>query len=52
MNKNLTENSIFDLIDRKRFDDLVEKWGVDKSVRSFTTWELVNALISCFNLLL
>ena len=48
MNKSDKSSSLFKLIDRKRFEELVKKWGVDKGVRGFTTWELTQALISCF----
>jgi hypothetical protein len=40
--------SLFQLIDRKKFDALVKKWGVDKGIRSLTTWELTQALLCCF----
>ncbi len=48
MNKSNTGASLFKLINRKKFQELAKKWGVDKGVRSLTTWELTNALISCF----
>lgn len=48
MRKNPKGTSLFQLIDRKRFDALVAKWGVDSRVRGLSTWELTNALISCF----
>jgi putative transposase len=44
------DTSIFQLIDRKKFDDLVEKWDMDKGVRSFTTWEMTSALATCMAL--
>lgn len=34
-------------MDRKKFDFLVDKWGMDKGVRSFTTWEMTCALTTC-----
>jgi Transposase DDE domain/Domain of unknown function (DUF4372) len=40
--------SLFQLIERKKFDALVSKWEVDKGVRKFTTWEMTQALICCF----
>ena len=48
MKKHLKGRSLFQLIDKKKFDALVYKWGVDKGVRVFTTWELTHALLSCF----
>lgn len=41
------EFSLFQLIDRKIFDALVEKWSMDKWVRELKTWEMTCALISC-----
>jgi hypothetical protein len=41
-------DSLFQLINRKQFDALVDKWGVDSRVRGLTTWELTQALLSCF----
>jgi hypothetical protein len=40
--------SLFQLIDRKKFDGLVKKWGMDKGVRSLSTWEMTQALLCCF----
>jgi putative transposase len=40
--------SLHQLIDRKKFDTLVKRWGMDKGVRNFSTWEMTQALISCF----
>ena len=48
MNKSDKGASLFKLIGRGKFEELAKKWGVDKGVRGFTTWELTNALISCF----
>jgi hypothetical protein len=42
--------SFFQLIDRKQFDQLVDKHGMDKWVRDFTTWEMTCALITCLTL--
>ena len=39
--------SLFQLIDKKKFMQLVDKWGVDRGVRGFSTWEMTHALISC-----
>ena len=44
------ESSLFQLIDRKKFDALVEKHGMDKGVRSLFTWEFTCALITCMTL--
>lgn len=38
--------SLFQLIDRRRFDALVNKWGMDKWVTGFSTWEFTCALIN------
>lgn len=46
--KHRKERSLFQLIDRKKFDELAEKWGMDKGVRSFSTWEMTHALLCCF----
>ncbi len=48
MNKSDKGASPFNFFGRKKFEALVKKWGVDKGVRGFSTWELTNALISCF----
>jgi hypothetical protein len=39
--------SIFQLLDRRIFTALVDKWEVDKGVRQLTTWEMTCALVSC-----
>ncbi len=44
------DSSIFQLINRKQFDELVEKHSMDKWVRHFTTWEMTCALITCLTL--
>ncbi len=31
--------TLLQLIDRKKFDELCDKWRMDKGTRSFTTWE-------------
>jgi hypothetical protein len=46
--QNLKGRSLFQLINRKTFDALVTKWEMDKWVQSFSTWEMTQALISCF----
>ena len=38
-------NPLIQLIPRKKFDQLCEKWEMNKGVRSFTTWEQTCALI-------
>jgi hypothetical protein len=48
VSKHRKGRSLFQLIDRRKFDALVKKWGVDKGVRSLTTWELTQALLCCF----
>lgn len=48
MKKHVKGRSLFQLIDRKKFDALVVKWEVDKGVRGFSTWELTQSLICCF----
>jgi hypothetical protein len=40
--------SLFQLIDRKKFDALAQKWEIDKRVRTFDTWEMTQALLCCF----
>ncbi len=48
MKKHLKGRPLFQLIDRKKFDALVNKWGMDKWVQKFSTWEMTQALICCF----
>lgn len=48
MEKHLKGKPLFQLINKKQFDALVIKWGMDKGVKSFTTWEMTQTLISCF----
>lgn len=48
MHQHRKGRSLFQLIDRKKFDALVKKWDMDKGVRSFATWELTQALLCCF----
>lgn len=38
-------NPIFQLIPRKKFDELAIKWEMDKGIRSFSTWEQTCSLI-------
>lgn len=48
MKKNCKERSVFQLIDRKKFDELALKWKIDRGVRTFSTWEMTQAMLSCF----
>ncbi len=48
MKKHLKRRSLFQLINKKKFDALAQKWDMDKGVRSLTTWELTQALLSCY----
>ena len=41
-------NELVQLINRKKFFKLVEKWGMDKNVRTFPTWEQVRILVYCY----
>lgn len=50
MNHHRSEHSLFQLIDRKTFDDLVQKHGMDQGIRSLSTWELTCALVTCMTL--
>lgn len=50
MGKHRKDSSLFQLIDRKLFDGLVLKWGMDKGVRSFSTWEMTCALVNCMTM--
>jgi putative transposase len=45
-----TDSSLFQLIDRKSFDQLVKTHGMDKGVRSLSTWEMTCALITSLTL--
>lgn len=48
MNQHGKGLSLFQLIDRKKFDALGKKHGIDRCVRNFKTWEFTQALIcSC-----
>ena len=47
MSEHRSNLSLFQLIDRKKFDALVLKHQMDKGVRSFTTWEFTQALLTC-----
>ncbi len=41
MNKSNKGASSFNFFGRKKFEALVKRWGADKGVRGFSTWELV-----------
>lgn len=47
MKQHLKSFQLYQLIDRKKFNALNEKWEMDKHVRSFKTWELTCVLILC-----
>lgn len=46
--QNLKGPSLFQLIDRKKFDALAKKWEIDKGIRTFSTWELTQVLIHVY----
>lgn len=46
MKKHRKYSSLFQLIDQKTFQALVDKWDMDKWVQGFKTWEMTCALIS------
>lgn len=48
MQKHLKGQSLFQLINRKKFDELALKWQIDKNIRQFSTWEMTQSLICCF----
>ena len=50
MKNNGKKFGLFQLIDQKRFRELVDKWEMDKWVREFKTWEMTCALISCMTM--
>jgi putative transposase len=50
MSKYHNDFRIFQLIDRKSFDSLVEKHQMDKSVRSLKTWDLTEAMVNALAL--
>lgn len=50
MGKHRKGRSLFQLIDRNKFEELAKKWGMDKGVRSFSTWEMTQALLVCFTM--
>lgn len=47
MNKNDSNSSLFQMIHKKDFDQLVAKWSMDKGIRSFSTREMTSALVTC-----
>lgn len=48
MCKDVKVTSVFQLLDRKKFEALAKKWGVDKGVRSLSSWELTQAILTSF----
>ena len=48
LQKHLKGQSLFQLINRKKFDELALKWQIDKNIRQFSTWEMTQSLICCF----
>jgi putative transposase len=48
--QHLSNSTLFQLIDRKSFDLLVVRHGMDKGVRSLFTWEFTCALVTCMTL--
>ena len=50
MKKHDSETSLFQLLDRRRFDELVKKWDMDKGIRNFSTWEMTCALLTMASL--
>ncbi len=48
MNQHRKGLTLFQLIDRKKFDALAKKHRIDRGVRSFKTWEFTQALICSF----
>ena len=43
-------SSLFQLIDREKFDWLVAKWEMDKGIRSFSTWEMTCSLVTALTM--
>ncbi len=50
MNIHGNDQSLFQYLDRKFFDQRASYWGVDKGVRSFSTWEMTCALVTSMTL--
>lgn len=48
MSKSDKVKSLLQLIDRKKFDTLCEKWGMDKGVRSYFTWQQTGTLVMAY----
>jgi len=46
MRKSRKDRGLLQLIDRKKFDALVNKWEMDKWVRGLSTWELTCGLVT------
>lgn len=48
MSKGVKAKSLLQLIDRKKFDSLCDKWGMDKGARSFFTWQQTGVLVMSY----
>lgn len=48
MSKSDKAKSLLQLIDRKKFNALCEKWGMDKGVRSYFTWQQTGVLVMTY----
>lgn len=46
MKRPCKDTSLFQLIDQKTFQTLVDKWDMDNWARGFKAWEMTCALIS------
>ena len=45
-----SKSSLFQVVSKKDFDQLVAKWETDKGIRSFSTWEMTCALVTCLTM--
>jgi len=48
MQKHLKNSHLYQYINRDIFNSLVKKWGMDKGVTKFSTWEMTCGLITTF----
>lgn len=48
MQKHLKDLHLYQYINRDIFNSLVKKWGMDKGVTKFSTWEMTCALVTTF----
>jgi hypothetical protein len=48
MRKSDKSKTFLQLIDRKKFDALCKKWGMDKGVRTYNAWEQTCALVASY----